>query len=136
MIYNITFEWISGAKNKAADCLSRLVLPTGNSINMLTASVNDGPSFHTRNCTQSTSNSAPPVMPQPHISQGNSPTLKSLTDDRQDALLRMQCTDPFCKCISRRLLNSKPHIMNVTPSLMSKAYFTNMSLMLESNFWL
>ena len=27
--YNITFEWISGAKNKAADCLSRLVSPTG-----------------------------------------------------------------------------------------------------------
>ena len=25
--YNITFEWISGAKNKAADCLSRLVKP-------------------------------------------------------------------------------------------------------------
>ena len=23
--YNISFEWISGAKNKAADCLSRLV---------------------------------------------------------------------------------------------------------------
>ena len=23
--YNITFEWISGAKNKGADCLSRLV---------------------------------------------------------------------------------------------------------------
>ena len=23
--YNITFKWISGAKNKAADCLSRLV---------------------------------------------------------------------------------------------------------------
>ena len=23
--YNITFEWISGAGNKAADCLSRLV---------------------------------------------------------------------------------------------------------------
>ena len=27
--YNITFKWISGAKNKAADCLSRLVPPTG-----------------------------------------------------------------------------------------------------------
>ena len=39
--YNITFEWISGAKNKAADCLSRLVSPTGTSINMLTASFND-----------------------------------------------------------------------------------------------
>ena len=25
--YNITFKWISGAKNKAADCLSRLVKP-------------------------------------------------------------------------------------------------------------
>ena len=79
--YNITFEWISRAKNKAADCLSRLVSPTGNSINMLTASVNDGPAFHTRNHTQSTSDSAPPVMPQPHISQDSSPTPKSLTDD-------------------------------------------------------
>ena len=26
--YNITFEWISGAKNKAVDYLSRLVEPT------------------------------------------------------------------------------------------------------------
>ena len=49
--YNITFELISGAKNKAADCLSRLVSPTGKSINMLTASVNDGPAFHTRSHT-------------------------------------------------------------------------------------
>ena len=110
--YNITFKWISGAKNKAADCLSRLVSPTGNSINMLTASVNDGPAFHTRSHTQSTSDSAstPPVMPQPHISQDNNPTPKSLTDDYQDALLQMQCTDPFCKRISKRLLNGKaPH---------------------------
>ena len=52
----------------------------------------------------------PPVMPQPHISQDSSPTLKSLTDDCQDTLLQMQHTDPFCKCISRRLLNGKaPH---------------------------
>ena len=81
--YNITFKWISGAKNKAADCLSRLVSPVGKSINMLTASVNDGPAFHTRSCTQSTLESAltPPGMPQPHISQDNNPTPKSLTDD-------------------------------------------------------
>ena len=45
--YNISFEWISGAKNKAADCLSRLVSPTSTSINMLTASFNDRPAFHT-----------------------------------------------------------------------------------------
>ena len=78
--YNITFEWISGAKNKAADCLSRLVSPAGKPINMLTASLSDGPAFHTRSCTQSTSDSAsnPPVMPQPHISQDNNLTPKSL----------------------------------------------------------
>ena len=41
--YNITFEWISGAKNKAADCLSQLVKPTSTSTiaNMLTASHTD-----------------------------------------------------------------------------------------------
>ena len=49
-------------------------------------------------------------MPQPHISQENNPTPKSLTDDYRDTLLQMQCTDPFCKCISKRQLNGKaPH---------------------------
>ena len=79
---------------------------------MLTASVNDGPAFHTRSHTQNTSDSTstPPVIPQPHISQDNNPTPKSLTADRWDALLQMQHTDPFCKCISKRLLNGKaPH---------------------------
>ena len=34
----------------------------------------------------------------------------SITDDCQDALLQMQHTDPFCKCISKQLLNGKaPH---------------------------
>ena len=63
--YNMTFKWISGAKNKAADCLSRLVSPTSKSVNMLTASINDGPAFHTRSHTQSTSDptSTPPVIP-------------------------------------------------------------------------
>ena len=68
--------------------------------------------LHTRSHTQSNSDSAstPLGMPQPHISQDNSPTPKSLTDDCRDALLQMQCTDPFCKCISKRLLNGKaPH---------------------------
>ena len=58
--YNITFEWIFGAKNKAADCLSRLVksISTSTSVNMLTASSTDRPAFHTRSCTQHTSSSA------------------------------------------------------------------------------
>ena len=110
--YNITFEWISGAKNKAADCLSWIVLPTGTSINMLTASFNDRPASHTRSCTQSTSDStsALPTDNAPHISQDVTPTPKSLAADHLDDLLQMQRTDPFCKHISKRLLNGKaPH---------------------------
>ena len=52
--YNITFEWISGAKNKAADCLTCLVeLPStpSASINMLSVSNTDGPPFNTRSQT-------------------------------------------------------------------------------------
>ena len=67
--YNITFEWISGAKNKAADCLSWLVKPTSTStyVNMLTASHTDRPAFHTRSHTQHTSPSAT-SNPHPNIS--------------------------------------------------------------------
>ena len=69
--YNISFEWISGARNKAADCLSRLVRPTSTTINMLTASSSDGPAFHTRSHTQNTvdSTSTPHTDAAPHISQ-------------------------------------------------------------------
>ena len=52
--YNITFEWISGAENKAADCLSCLVeLPQiiSASINILSVSNTDGPTFNARNQT-------------------------------------------------------------------------------------
>ena len=110
--YNISFEWISGAKNKAMDCLSRLVTSTTTSINMLTASFNDGPAFNTRSCTQSASNStsALPTDAIPHLSQDATATTKSLTADCLDALLQMQRIDPFCTCISKRLLNGKaPH---------------------------
>ena len=53
-IYNITFEWISGAQNKAADCLSRLVeLPHDRqaTVKMLSATNHDGHAFHTRGRT-------------------------------------------------------------------------------------
>ena len=90
--YNITFEWISGARNKAADCLSRLVSPMRIPINMLTASVKDRPAFHTRSCTQSISDTSPtkPVMSQPHFSPDSNPTPKSITEDCRDTLLQMQ----------------------------------------------
>ena len=105
--YNITFEWVSGAKNKVADCLSHLVeLPHTMSapINMLSVSNTDGPTFNTRSqthqhLTPDTStvqpSLTPEVLPAPHS------TPKSLTADRLEALLQMQKTDPFCKQISK-----------------------------------
>ena len=110
--YNISFEWISGARNKAADCLSRLVTPTSTTINMLTVSSNDGAAFHMRNCTQNTSNttSTSHMDTTPQIFHKSTTTPKPLTGEHLDALLQMQKTNPFCKCISKRLLNGKaPH---------------------------
>ena len=110
--YNISFEWISGARNIAADCLSRLVSPTSTTINMLTASSSDGPAFHTRSHIKNTldSTSSPHRDAAPHISQEPTTMPKPITADCLDALLQMQRTDTFCKHISRRLLNGKaPH---------------------------
>ena len=79
---------------------------------MLTASFNDGPAYHIRSCTQSTSDStsAPHTDTAPHMSQDATTTPTSLTADHLDILLQMQRTDPFCKCVSKRLLNGKaPH---------------------------
>ena len=111
--YNISFELISGARNKAADCLSRLVKPITTSVTMLTAAPTDGPAFHTRSYTQNTSSSTTST-PHPdtahQISQDPTAAAKSLTVDHSKAFLQMPKTDPFCKCISRRLLNGKaPH---------------------------
>ena len=43
----------------------------------------------------------------PRISQETTPIPKPLTADRSEALLQMQRTDLFCKCISKCLLNGK-----------------------------
>ena len=71
------------------------------------------PAFNTRSCTQHTSSnttSTPHPNISPQISQESTTTPKPLTADRLDALLQMQRTDPFCKHISKRLLNGKaPH---------------------------
>ena len=80
---------------------------------MVTASSTDGPAFHTRSCTQNTSlstTSTPPPDTAPQISQEPTTASKPLTVDHLEALLQMQKTNPFHKCISRRLLNGKvPH---------------------------
>ena len=81
--YNITFEWISGACNKAADCLSCLVeLPQDKPvpINMLSVTNTDGPAFNTRSQTcqclsLDTSTSQPDFTPE--LSEATDPTPKS-----------------------------------------------------------
>ena len=95
--YNISFEWISGARNKAADCLSRLVTPMSTTTNMLTVSSNDGPAFHTRSHTQNTSDttSTPHMDTTPQISQEPTTTPKPLTAECLDALLQMQRNWPI-----------------------------------------
>ena len=84
--YSITFEWISGACNKAADCLSCLVeLPEDMPLpfNMLSVTNTDGPAFNTRSQTHqhfSPDTSQPDVTPD--ISEATDPTPKYLTVDR------------------------------------------------------
>ena len=111
--FNITSQWISGAKNKAADCLSWLVelpMTTPATVNMLTVTHTDGPASNTRSCTRKDSpdtTSSPHPDVSPKISPEATPTPKPLTLDRLEALLQMQRTDPFCRHISKHLLNGK-----------------------------
>ena len=105
--YNITFKWISGAKKKAADCLSHLVeLPqtTPAPIHLLSVSNSDGQAFNTRSQTcqcLSTDTSKIPPDAMPDISMTPDPATKLLTADKLEALLQMQKTAPFCKRISK-----------------------------------
>ena len=111
--YNIIFELISGACNKASDCLSHLVeLPQNTPvlINMLSVTTTDGPAFHTRSqtcqCISLDISTSQPDITQ-EVSEVTDPTTKSLTTDRLEALLQMQITDLFCKRISKCLSNGK-----------------------------
>ena len=115
------FEWISGAPNKAADCLSRLVeLPNDSkaTVKMLTATYSDGPAFNIRNKTShQTAIYTDPSSNQPNkdtVTQDFTTTKSTqdvtpqpLTNDRLQALLQMQKTGPFCKFISKWLSSSK-----------------------------
>ena len=111
--YNITFEWILGAKNKAPNCLSQLVeqLPTTPAtVNMLTVTHTDGPVYNTRSHTKRDSPGitfTPNLDVTPNISPDTNQKPKSLTMDRLEALPQMQRADQFCKCISKGLFNRK-----------------------------
>ena len=111
--YNITFRWISGARNKAANCLSQLVeqpMTTPATINMLTVKHTDGHASNTRSHIKKDSPGTT-FTQHPNVSPSISPdatqTPKPLTADRLEALLQMQRTDLFCRYISKHLFNGK-----------------------------
>ena len=79
-------------------------------VNILTVTHTNRPTSNTRSCTKKDS---PDTIftPHPDVSPSISPdatqTPKPLTVDRLEALLQMQRTDPFCRCISKHLFNGK-----------------------------
>ena len=80
---------------------------------MLSATNLDGHTFNTRSrIAQPTTTEDRTTQPQsdgvtPDVSDTPSTTPKPLTTDRLQALLQMQRTDPFFKCISKWLLNGR-----------------------------
>ena len=105
--YNIIFVWISGAHNKAADCLLQLVdvkdTPTTftASINMLITSIPDGPATHTHSKTCNPRDTTPPTDLQTTSKNDKVNALAPLIEDHKDTLQLMQRTDPCCKHISK-----------------------------------
>ena len=107
-IYNITLEWISGAHNKAADCLSQLVDVRNTpatpitSVNMLFTSIPDGPATCICSKICNTANTTPPTDTTIISNNDKVNALPPLTEDQKDTLSLLQRTDTFCKCISKR----------------------------------
>ena len=93
--YNTRFEWISGANNKAADCLSQLVdvkdiqaTPTA-LINMLVTFTLDGLATCTHSKTHNTANITPAdLMSTSTNDKVNAPL--SFTEDQMDTLRLME----------------------------------------------
>ena len=142
--YNITFEWILGAWNKAANHLSLLVeLPQARSatVQMLSATNLDGPAFNTisRTAQHNTTDATP--QPQsdavtPDVTDTSSITPKTLTTDR---------IRHYYKCREQiHSLNASPNVCQtekhpntiLISSYMWKAYSTNISCIQTKNSWL
>ena len=103
--YNITFEWISGARNKAADCLSRLVeLPKKHQKNQnrtKSAQINMVGAVTTRSRTRKTLTKSEIKYPQSkETNSDNDTTNNNSPNNSEDTSIKeMQSTDPFYKCI-------------------------------------
>ena len=105
------FELISGARNKAADCLSRLVeLPEKNQKNpneTKPTRINMVRAVTTRSGLRKTPTDKETKKPQSREpNSDNDTTSNNGPNNPKDTLIKeMQSTDPFCKHIMKRLLN-------------------------------
>ena len=117
--YNITFEWISGVKNKATDCLSRLVelpeKPQKNPNGTKPMLINMVKAVTTRSGMRKTptvkeTEKQPPLetnsnkddTPRTEVSKDT--TSSSCKDNPKDASIKeMQSAEPFCKRIMKRI---------------------------------
>ena len=111
--HNITFEWISGAHNKAADCLSWLEdvkdtpVTSNTSIIMVVTSTLDGPATDICSKTLTHTDTIPPTDVKSTLNTDKVTAAPPLKEDCKDTVQCMQKTDIFCKCISKWLLNGK-----------------------------
>ena len=109
--YNITFEWISGTRNKAADCPSRLVeLPKKHQKNpngTKPTRITMVRAVTTRSRMRKTPTDKEIKKPQSReTNSDNDTTSNNIPNNPKDTSIKeMQLTDPFCKCIVKRLLN-------------------------------
>ena len=107
--YNITFKWISGARNKAADYLSQLVeLPQKHQKNQTRTKpmrINMVRAITTRSRLRQPEIDEETEKPQPKETNSNNDTTRNNSPDnsRDTSIQEMQSTDPFC--IMKRLLN-------------------------------
>ena len=111
--HNITFEWISGARNKAADCLSQLVeLPEKHQKNQNGTKptwINMVRAVTTRSRMRKSPIDKENKKPQSRDTNSDNDTTSnnSPNSPKDTSIKEMQSTDPFCKCIVKRLLNKK-----------------------------
>ena len=109
--YNITFEWISGARNKAPDCLSRLVELSKkhqkNQTGMKPTWINMVRAVTTRSRTRKppTDKEIKKLQSRETNSDNDTTRNNSPNNPKDTSIKEMQLTDPFCRRIMKRLLN-------------------------------
>ena len=139
--YNIMLKWISEARNKAADCLHRLInLPNNTKATdmMPTATNLDGPAFNKRSQTSQQCQTTKDKRPSNTLSitsnlttveTAQDITLKTLLAERHKALLQMQRTGNIhsVNVSQRDYPMARHHSMRLIYLQTLKEYYTNTS---------